>query len=122
MTTERDLQENAEEFLREAGRAMDNQSYNAAVALYFKAIAVLTDLFILKKEGMIPSNHAERFRLLQRKYPEIYRIHDKDFPIYQDSYKTKLTKEYAEVLAYDTRKLIKITGIDLTGKGIHKKP
>ena len=41
----------------------------------------------------MPSNHAERFRILQFRYPEIYKLIDKDFPFYQDSYKSKLNKE-----------------------------
>ncbi|MFH1132888.1 MAG: hypothetical protein V1735_00185 [Nanoarchaeota archaeon] len=115
MTHETDLRDNAFEFLSAARSAMDNQAYNVAVTLSFKAIAVLTDLYLLRKEGVIPSNHAERFRLLQKKYPQIYLIHDKDFPIYQDSYRTKLTRAYAEVLANDAKKLLRITGIDLPG-------
>ena len=38
---------------------------------------------------------------------------DKDFPIYQNSYKTKLDAEYAEVLRKDVEKIIRITGLDI---------
>ena len=108
------LVENANEFLGKAREAEKDKAYNSAVTLYFKAIAVLTDLFILEKEGSIPSNHSERFRLLERKYPVLYRIMDKDFPIYQRSYRLRLDKEYAEVLRKDVEKVIKFTGIEIS--------
>lgn len=45
------LLENAKEYMKEAKQSKLNKSYNSAVTLYFKAIAVLSDLFILQKEG-----------------------------------------------------------------------
>ena len=47
--------------------------------LYFKAISALCDIYIFIKEGKTPSNHTERFRILELKYPEIYKIIDKGF-------------------------------------------
>lgn len=85
------LLENVREFVRDAQRAKENASFNSAATLFFKALAVSIDLFILKKEGFIPSNHAERFRLLKESYIELYRIMDKDFPVYQDSYRLKMS-------------------------------
>ena len=69
---ENDLRENVEEFLKEGKRALKDQSYNSAVTLFFKAIAVMADLHLLKKEGFIPSNHTHRFRILEEKYKDIY--------------------------------------------------
>jgi hypothetical protein len=109
---EKFLIENAKEFLGKAKEADGDRAYNSAVTLYFKAIAVLVDLFILRKEGFIPSNHTERFRLLERKYPLLYRIMDKDFPIYQQSYRLRLGKEYSEVLKKDVGKVVEFTGIE----------
>lgn len=109
---EKFLIENAKEFLTKAKEADADKAYNSAVTLYFKAIAVLADLFIFRKEGSIPSNHAERFRILERKYPYLYRIMDKDFPIYQQSYQLRLGKEYSEVLRKDAEKAVRFTGIE----------
>jgi len=89
------LKQNIKEYLKEAEKAEKDFSYNSAATLYFKALAVLIDLFILEKEGFIPNNHNERFRLLELKYPLIYIILDKDFPIYQQSYRLKLDKKHA---------------------------
>ncbi|MCK5022567.1 MAG: hypothetical protein KAS04_00195, partial [Candidatus Aenigmarchaeota archaeon] len=107
------LIENANEFMGKAKGAEKDNAYNSAVTLYFKAIAVLIDLFILEKEGFIPSNHNERFRLLEKKYPLLYKIMDKDFPIYQRSYRLRLDEEYAEVLRKDVEKVIGFTGTEI---------
>jgi HEPN domain-containing protein len=109
---EKFLIENAKEFLTKAKEADNDKAYNSAVTLYFKAIAVLVDLFVFRREGRIPSNHAERFRILERKYSTLYRIMDKDFPIYQQSYQLRLGKEYSEVLRKDVEKVIRFTGIE----------
>jgi len=108
MGTEKELKENIKEFYESALQSEKEKKFNVAVTLYFKTIAVLTDLYILQKEGKIPSNHSERFRILESKYPEIYKIIDKDFPFYQDSYRIKLNKEVCEVLKNDAKQLIKI--------------
>ncbi len=113
MGSEQFLLENIREFIKQAENSKKDGSYNASVTLLFKAIAVMSDLFILKTEGFIPKNHTERFQLLRAKHPEIYRIINKDFPVYQQSYRIKLNKEYAEVLENDLKQLIKITKTDI---------
>lgn len=107
------LIENAKEFLGKAREADSDKAYNSAVTLYFKTIAVLVDLFILRQDGFIPSNHTERFRILERKYPILYRIIDKDFPIYQRSYRLRLGRQYSEVLKNDVRKVIEFSRIEI---------
>jgi len=107
------LEENIKEYLKEAKKAKKNLAYNSAVTLLFKALAVLVDLFILKKEGFIPSNHSERFRLLESKHQLLYKILDKDFPVYQRSYRLKLTKKHVEVFENDFKTVAKFTGIKL---------
>jgi len=113
MNSEQILLENAKEFANQAKKAAKDHSYNSAVTLLFKAIAVISDLFILKREGFIPKNHTERFLLLKSKYPEIYKILNKDFPVYQQSYKIKLNKEYADVLENDLKRIASITEVNI---------
>ncbi|MEK6912672.1 MAG: hypothetical protein AABX26_01810 [Nanoarchaeota archaeon] len=86
--------ENAREYHRNALAAENKSEYNTSVTLYFKAISALCDIYIFIKEGKTPSNHTERFRILELKYPEIYKIIDKDFPFYQDSYRQNLQKKF----------------------------
>lgn len=113
MGSEQFLLENIKEFVKQAKKSDKDGSYNSAVTLLFKAIAVMADLFILKTEGFIPKNHTERFMLLKTKHPQIYSILNKDFPVYQKSYRIKLDKEYVEVLENDLKQLIKITKINI---------
>jgi hypothetical protein len=105
------LIENIKEFYETSFSEEKKAHYNVAVTLYFKAIAVLSDFCIFLKEGKIPSSHSERFRILEMRYPEIYKILDKNFPFYQDSYRLKLNKEICELFRNDAEKLIKIFGI-----------
>ncbi len=111
MGEKEELIENIKEYLTSAEK-LEN-SYNVAVTLYFKAIAVLIDLYIFEKEGYIPSNHNARFRLLEEKYGFLYDILDKDFPVYQRSYRIKLTKEHVGVLKNDFKKVLEFTGIKI---------
>ncbi len=108
---EKILLENFDEYYNLGLDAFQNQKYNSATTLFFKAIAALCDLFILKKEGFVPSSHANRFRILEEKYPKIYGLIDRDFPFYQDSYTKKLDKESAELLKDDIQTIREATGI-----------
>lgn len=99
------LKANFEEYWELAEQAFQAGKYNSAVTLFFKAISAGADLFILKKEGSPPTSHTHRFRIAQKKYPELYAILDKDFPFYQDSYTNRMEKEEAEVLLEDAQQI-----------------
>lgn len=107
------LLENVKEFYSRGMGMKEEEAWNSSVTLFFKAIAVLVDLFLLKEEGRIPSNHGERFRILEEKYGKLYKILDKDFPIYQDSYTIKLNEDYTEVLKNDLEEVVEYTGIEI---------
>ena len=101
------LLENFNEYYAQGLNAFKQGKYNAATTLFFKAIAALCDLFILRKEGYVPSSHTARFRILEEKHQEVYHIADRDFPFYQDSYTKRMDKESAELLKEDAEKLKK---------------
>ena len=71
---EKTLVENAREYYKNALDAEKKGDYNTSVTLFFKAISALADLYIYYKEKVIPSNHADRFRILETKYKEVYKI------------------------------------------------
>lgn len=96
---------NIEEYFNSGMDAFKKGKYNSATTLFFKSIAALLDLSILKKEGAVPSSHTSRSRILEEKYPDLYKIADRDFPFYQDSYTKKMDKEAAELLKEDAEKL-----------------
>lgn len=105
------LLENLREYLDSAEQAFRAKKYNTAVTLFFKAICAATDIFILKNEGLVPSSHTSRFRVVQEKYPELYDILDKDFPFYQDSYTKKMSNEAVEMLREDAQRIKKMSEI-----------
>ncbi len=105
------LAENIREYYRNAVDAEKKGQYNSAVTLFFKALSSLCDLHLLTQEGKMPSSHGERFRILKERYPEMYRLLDKDFPYYQDSYRARLDKETADMLKDDVEQLSEKTGI-----------
>jgi hypothetical protein len=111
MSIKEDLISNAREYFKNALLAQDKREYNSSVTLFFKTISALADLFILKKENQIPSSHSERFRILQSKYPEIYFFIDKDFPFYQNSYRSRLNKEVSKIFENDCRRIFEILKI-----------
>jgi hypothetical protein len=101
---EKILHENYEEYYSLGLEAYQKEKYNSATTLFFKAIVTLCDLFIYKKEKILPSSHTNRFRILE-KYKDIYLIVDRDFPFYQDSYLNKMDKDTAELLKDDIEEL-----------------
>lgn len=107
------LAKNIKEFYGEGNNALQRGAYNSATSLFFKALAVLADWLILHKEGFIPKSHTERFRILELRYPEIYKVLDKDFPAYQESYTITLTKETAEVIKNDVKNVAEKAGFEL---------
>ena len=105
------LKENFNEYFDQGNQSLKKQKYNAATTLFFKAIVAGCDLFILIKEGIAPSSHTKRFRILEEKYPLIYKLVDRDFPFYQDSYTKKMNLEAAQLLKDDAEHIKKTTGI-----------
>lgn len=107
------LSKNIREFYAEGNSSLKKGSYNSAASLFFKALAVLSDMVILQHKGFIPKSHAERFRILEQSYPDIYAIMDKDFPLYQDSYSLSISKALAKVIKNDVQKIAKKIGFKL---------
>ena len=106
------LEENSREYYRNGLLAEKRGEFNTSVTLFFKALASLCDLQILKDKGFFPSNHSERFRILEKEYGEFYSLINKDFSIYQNSYRLRLDKNTSEVLKYDVETLFGKLGID----------
>ena len=73
----------------------------------------MVDIYILKQTGETPSSHANRFRTIQKNFPEIYDLVDKDFPFYQNSYSQSMNKEIAEAIKDDAKIMAKKAEIKL---------
>lgn len=101
------LERTAKEYFQSGKEEFEKGRYNAAVVLFFKAIAAITDIYILDQTGKTPSSHNERFSITKQRYSDVYDILDKDFPYYQDSYVQIMSKELAEVMREDAQTLAK---------------
>ena len=108
---ERILLDNFKEYWDSAEDAFRKGRFNSATTLYFKTIVVLCDLFVLRKDGFVPSSHTHRFRVLEDRHKSLYAIADRDFPFYQDSYTKKMDKEAAQLLKDDAETIRKMLGV-----------
>jgi len=86
------LIKNAKKILKSAELVYNSGDFTSSTILYFKTLFSVLDIIILKNTGKTPKDHSERFRILERKFPGLYDIMDKLFPIYRDTY-TKIISE-----------------------------
>ena len=70
-----------------------NSDFTSATILYFKTWFAIQDYFLLKNIGRSPKDHTERFRLLESKFPEKYKVLDMEFSTYRDTYSKIIDKE-----------------------------
>ncbi len=93
---EEELLNNLRTFLRSAEVVYRTKDYTSATTLYFKTIFVALDLFLLRKIKIVPKDHSERFRLLEKSFPQEYSQLDKYFSVYRSTYSTITKKEICE--------------------------
>ena len=121
MTTEPDLKEGFKEFLEGGLDEENKERYKLAVTAYFKAITQVADLIILRKSGLTPNNHNERFRLLEKGFPLIYKSIDNVFKTYQDTYSMPISKESCSLVKNEIKKIITNAGLSQEFKEIIAK-
>lgn len=100
------LKENASTFLKSAKLVYQTGDYTSSTILYCKAIFALMDLEVLRRFGMLPKDHTERFNILKSQVPDLYAVLDRIFPYYLQTYSRKVeqaicdeVKTHAERLA-----------------------
>lgn len=112
MTAEQLLKDGFKEFF-EGGLDEENKGrFKLAVTAYFKAITQICDLAILRKKGYAPSNHTERFRLLETDNPIIYTSVDRIFKTYQDTYSKPISKESCIIIKNEIKNIIRNAGLE----------
>ncbi|CAB50422.1 hypothetical protein [Pyrococcus abyssi] len=87
-----DLRANIDEYIEVDEMAFKRGKYNSALIMYFKALVGICDYIIKKELNLEPKNHGERFSILRRYYPDLYRTVDKFFNFYRDAYERRITK------------------------------
>ncbi len=105
MDIKEELIENFNDFLTSAEEDLNKQRYNPSVSSYFKAIAILCDLNIYERVGLLPKNHVERFLYLKMHFKEAYEIISPLFKDYTDSYNKRISKENAFKLKQNVEKI-----------------
>ncbi len=106
------LLKNLKEYLKYANEAYAKGGFNTAMTLFFKALVAICDYVVLQKTGTIPSSHENRFRLLEIKFPSLYRIIDRDFPYYTESYRISVDKKLVDLVRQDVENLVKQFKLD----------
>jgi len=102
-----ELLKNIKTILNSADLVYLNKDYTSATILYFKLIFSILDLIILKSKGITPKDHAERFRILEREYPDLYENLDKYFKIYRDTYSISIDKYTCDTIREYAKRIIK---------------
>lgn len=70
--------------------------YTSATILYFKTLFAIQDYLLLEKMGESPKDHSERFRMLERSFPALFRELDIEFTTYRDTYSKIIDLETCE--------------------------
>ena len=101
-----ELLNNVNTFFSSAELVYNSKDYTSAATLYFKTIFVALDLILFNKIKKTPKDHSERFRILEKEFPETYQMLDKLFPIYRSTYSTTIDQETCEEIRKNVKKLL----------------
>ena len=69
------------------------RDYTSATILYFKTLFAIQDFLLLEKTGESPKDHTERFRKLEKHFPELFTELDLEFSTYRDTYSKIIDKD-----------------------------
>jgi len=106
---EEELKNQIRIILRSATMVYESKDYTSAAILYFKVIFITLDLLLYRKRKITPKDHTERFRMLEREFPEEYELLDKYFQIYRDTYSLTIdAKTCEEVKNYATKTITRV--------------
>jgi hypothetical protein len=67
--------------------------HKSATILLSKAVFALVDYILFRKYKVLPKNHAERFRILERREPELYSLLDTLWNGYTNTYHKPVAEE-----------------------------
>lgn len=69
------------------------KDYTSATILYFKVLFAIQDWLLFGKIGESPKDHTERFRQLEKNFPQLFKELDFEFSTYRDTYSKIMDKE-----------------------------
>ena len=83
-------------FKKSAETIYSLEDYTSSTILYFKTLFAIHDFVLLDKIGRAPKDHKERFRLLEKEFPELYSELDSEFNTYRNTYSRTTSKTTCE--------------------------
>ena len=104
---EEELLNNIKKFRGSAELIYKTGDYTSATILYFKTLFVSLDLIIFKNSKSTPKDHTERFKILQKNFPNYYKILDKYFHVYKNTYSMEIDKETCGEVRENVIRIIK---------------
>lgn len=108
MVVQEELKKTIVEELSGASSEYSNGRYKNASILFSKAIFAMCDYAIVSRGLRPPSNHEERFRILERHLPVVYPLVDRLFKRYTDTYLSPSDRATCEAIMNAVKKLGKI--------------
>ncbi len=106
---EEELKNQIHLILRSANMVFESKDHTSATILYFKVIFITLDLLLYRKKKITPKDHTERFRMLEKEFPEEYTLLDKYFQIYRDTYSLTIDiKTCEEIKKYATKTITRV--------------
>lgn len=87
---------NARQFLDSAQLVYSRSDFTSASILFFKAWFALADYLLVNARGRSPKDHGERFRMLEKAFPELYVLLDKYYQVYRDTYTLTIDKSVCD--------------------------
>ena len=112
MVSENVLKSGFEEFLTIAVFSEEKRLYRAAVSNYFKALAELCDLILLRTIKKVSSSHTDRFNLLREHKYEVFLIVDDLFKTYTSTYTQYASSNMCKRIKDGIKKVTKIEGFE----------
>jgi len=91
-----DFHKQVRTFRKSADAIFEMKDYTSATILYFKTRFAIHDLILQERIGRSPKDHTERFRMLEKEFPEEYKALDSEFNTYRSTYTRIMTKETCE--------------------------
>jgi len=103
---EKRLRTNIHSFLNSARLVYESRDFTSAVVLYFKTLFAVFDIVLLRDKGVVPKDHSDRFRMLEKNFPEFYLWLDKNYEVYRNSYRITIEKEACDKIKKYAERII----------------
>ncbi len=106
----KELEETFIEQFEAAQILKEHKKVKSITILLSKSLFALADYIIFNELEKLPKNHSERFRILEKRFPEVYEVLDEIWTRYTDAYNKPVQKQGIEMLEGAINDIIKKHG------------